>query len=136
MEPISAAASVVGVIAFIGTVTAAASSFMRDFRSARKEIVAIKKELASLRAVLEILAEDFDDPANTTCNLPESVHARIVDATTNCRKVLHEIDDCIRDLHGSKISWANSGKEVTGNLQRKLEAEKSALSVTLDYVSV
>jgi len=134
MEPISAAASVFGAIGFIGTVAAAASSFMRDFRSARKEIVAIKKELASLRAVLEILAEDFDDPANTS--LHESVHERIVDAATNCSRVLHEIDDCIRGLHGSRISWVNSGKEEICNLQRKLEAEKSALSVTLDYVSV
>jgi len=71
MEPLPAAASVLGVVAFIGTVTAAASSFMRDFRSARKEIVAIKKELSSLRALMEILADDFDDPANT--ELPESV---------------------------------------------------------------
>lgn len=56
MEPISAAASVLGAINFIGTVTAEASSFMHDFRSARREIVGIKKELSLLRAILEILA--------------------------------------------------------------------------------
>jgi len=94
MEPLPAAASVLGVVAFIGTVTAAASSFMRDFRSARKEIVAVKKEISSLRALMEILADDFDDPANT--ELPESVFLRIVDIATDYRRVLHEMDDCIR----------------------------------------
>ena len=134
MEPISAVASVLGVIGFIGSVTAAASSFMKDLRSARKEIVALKKELASLRGVLEILADDFDDPTNSS--LPQGVLARVVDVTKDCRRVLQEINDCIRDVRGSRLSWANSGKERIEHLQRTLVAHKSALSVTLDYISM
>ncbi|KAK1752992.1 hypothetical protein QBC47DRAFT_415727 [Echria macrotheca] len=134
MEPISAVASVVGVIGFIGTVTSAASSFMKDFRSARKEIVSLRKELCSLRGVLEILADDFDDPTNS--RLPESVLARVVDVTTDCRGALQEIDDCIRDIAGSRLSWARSGKARIESLQQTLVSHKSALSVTLDYVSI
>jgi hypothetical protein len=134
MEPLSAAVSVLGVVSTIATVTAAATTFMRGVRSARKEMVAIKKELSSLKAVLEILAEDFEDPANTT--FPDSVLEQIVDVATNCRTVVNEIGDCIRNQKGSRFSWTMSGKADIEKLRGDLEVHKSTLSVTLDLVSV
>ena len=105
MDPISAAASVFGVIGAIASVTSAATTFMRDMRGARKEMVAIKKELSALRVVLEILAEDFHDPSNT--NLPDSVLQQVVGVAGECRRVVGSIGDCIRvSQERSGFTWA------------------------------
>ncbi|KAK3386452.1 hypothetical protein B0H63DRAFT_467816 [Podospora didyma] len=134
MEPISAAASVLGVVSAIASVTSTATRFMRDVRSARKEIVAVKKELSSLSAVLEILADDFNDPANTS--FPDAVLTQIVEISTDCRRVVTEIGDCFRSQQGSRLNWASSGKGTIEKLRADLETHKSTLSVTLDLVSV
>jgi len=135
MDPISAAASVFGVIGAIASVTSAATTFMRDMRAARKEMVAIKKELSALRVVLEILAEDFHDPSNT--NLPDSVLQQVVGVAGECRRVVGGIGDCIRvSQERSGFTWARSGRAEIQKLQADLEVQKSILSVTLDLVSV
>ena len=134
MDPVSAIVSVLGVVSTIASVTTTATTFMRDVRSARNEMVSVKKELSSLKAVLEILVEDFKDPANTT--FPDSVVEQIVDLATECRKVVSGIGDCLRKQRGSGLHWATSGKVDIAKLRSDLEIHKSALSLTLDVVSV
>lgn len=132
MEPISAAATIIGVVQTIGQVISAATTFVQNVRYARKEIVTIKKELSSLKVILEILVEDFKDPANTT--LPSNVIEQIIGVASNCDKVVNQIGDCIRGQSG--VTWATSGKAEIVKLQANLEVHKSTLNVTLDLVSV
>ena len=132
MEPVSVT-TILGVIRVIVQVASAASAFMRDVRSARKEILDMKKELSSLRAVLEILEEDFRDPANA--NLPSSVVDHIVDVATNCSKVVAQIGDCIQKQGRSGFNWAISGKEDIAKLRANLQNHKSTLNLTLDLIS-
>ena len=134
MEPISAAATIVGVVHTISQVLSAATTFMHDVRYARKEIVSVKKELSSLKVILEILGEDFKDPANTT--LPSNVIEQTVGVASNCSKVVNQIGDCIRDQGQSRVTWAASGKAEIAKLQANLEVHKSTLNVTLDLVSM
>ncbi|KAM7196551.1 hypothetical protein V8F33_006050 [Rhypophila sp. PSN 637] len=134
MEPISAAASVLGVLGAIASVSSAATRFMLDIQSARKEIIAVKKELSALKGGLEILADDLND--STESSYHDGVVERIADVANNCRKVFTEIGDCVQSYEGSRLRWAASGKENMERLRRELEIHKSTLSVTLDLVSV
>ncbi|KAK0665947.1 hypothetical protein QBC41DRAFT_367225 [Cercophora samala] len=132
MEPLSAAVTVLEVAGAITSVIAAATAFMRDVRSARQEIIAVRKELTSLRAVLEILADDFHDAGRI--NFPDSVLERIVDVAADCQNVVGEIGSLLKQ--GSRVKWALSGKEEMERLREDLERHKATLSVTLDLVSV
>ncbi|KAK4166988.1 hypothetical protein QBC43DRAFT_312744 [Cladorrhinum sp. PSN259] len=136
MDPISAAASILGVVAVIATATNTATTFLRDVREARNEIVALKKDLASLGAVLEIIADDFRDSTKDHFRIPDNVLRRVVAISSDCQKVVHEIQDYIQAQRGSRVIWASSGKATIRNLQDKLEGHKSALSLTLDFISV
>ncbi|KAM7217590.1 hypothetical protein V8F06_006974 [Rhypophila decipiens] len=107
---------------------------MLDFQSARKEIIAVKKELSALRGVLEILADDLND--STESSYPDGVVEQIADVADNCRKVVTETGDYVQSHEGSRLRWAASGKADMERLRCKLEIHKSTLSVTLDLVSV
>ncbi|KAK3376447.1 hypothetical protein B0T24DRAFT_220073 [Lasiosphaeria ovina] len=133
MEPISAAATVLGLVSAIASVTASATAFMRDVRDARKEIVAVTKELMSLRAILEILEDDLNGP--TSAVVPDSTLKQIVEITENCSAVVGDIGACIKGMQGSRLKWATSGKTSIEALRRDLEIRKSSLSVALDIVS-
>ncbi|KAK4186784.1 hypothetical protein QBC35DRAFT_254503 [Podospora australis] len=138
MDPLSVTASVLAVIGAIGTVTTTATKFMRDFQSSRKEIVAVKKELASLKAVVEILADDFGDATSNSSSttLPEHVLQQVAGISENCLRVVNQIGDCLVDCRNSRLRWAATGKSEIQRLQADLEVNKSALSITLDLVSV
>ncbi|CAP65910.1 uncharacterized protein PODANS_5_11114 [Podospora anserina S mat+] len=132
MEPLSAAVTVLEVAGAITSVISAATAFMRDIRGARQEIIAVKKELTSLKGVLEILADDFHDADKI--KLPHSVLERIVDVAADCQNVVNQIGGLLKE--GSRVSWALSGKEEMESLREDLERHKATLSVTLDLVSV
>ncbi|KAK0716508.1 hypothetical protein B0T21DRAFT_415230 [Apiosordaria backusii] len=134
MEPLSAAATVMQVAETITSVIGAAITFVRNVRSARQEIIAIKKELSSLQAVLEILADDFHNADKI--NFPDSVLEQVVNVAADCQNVANQIASLIRAQQGSHVSWKLSGKEDMERLREDLERHKATLSVTLDLVSV
>lgn len=114
---------------------------MPGVRSARKEIVAVKKELAALNAILEILADDLQEPANTRGSYPDGVVERIVEIGKHCQEVITDIGECVgleadREGEQSRVVWAASGKAKVERLRGELGAHKSTLSVTLNLVSV
>ncbi|KAH8897721.1 hypothetical protein GQ53DRAFT_884503 [Thozetella sp. PMI_491] len=133
MDPISAAASILGVVGAIAQATSTATAFMRDVRSARREMLDVKKELAALKAVLEILGDDFADPASTA--YPASIIEQIVSIVENSSNVVSQIEQCIHNQGRSRLAWATSGKKDILRLRGDLEVNKSTLNLTLDVIS-
>jgi hypothetical protein len=134
MEPISAVATIVGVMTNITKVASAVKTFMGDVRDARTEMIAVRKELYSLKAVLEILEADLGDP--NAVLLPSDVVAQILRVAKQCDGVVKEIKECLREQGRSGLTWAYSGKEEIAKLRGNLERHKIMLDVTLDLVSV
>ncbi|KAK3323324.1 hypothetical protein B0T19DRAFT_201514 [Cercophora scortea] len=134
MDPISAVSSVFSVISTIASVTSAVTVFMHDVRGARKEMVAVRKELAALKGVLEILGEDLSDSTNS--GFPDSLQVQIVEIAGNCNQVVGDIGAYVRDQDVSRLRWAASNKAEVEKLRRDLEVHKLTLSVTLDMLSV
>ncbi|KAK3688689.1 hypothetical protein B0T22DRAFT_479921 [Podospora appendiculata] len=130
MDPLSAAASVLSVISTIASVTSAVTAFMRDVRGARKEMVAVRRDLAGLKSVLEILGEDLGD--STDNGFPESLQTQVVEIARNCNQVVEDIGAYVRSSNRSRIRWAASDKVDVEKLRRDLEVHKMTLSVTLD----
>lgn len=119
------------------------NAFIREIRDARGDIDAVTREMHSLQTVLELLAEDAEpsdptDPATTT--IPANFRKQISGIVSNCTQVVEDIESCIKQHEGSKITkrihWASSGKGDMAKLRSTLEAHKTSLNLVLDMVSL
>ncbi|KAM7206162.1 hypothetical protein V8F20_002944 [Naviculisporaceae sp. PSN 640] len=137
MEPSSAAARIRDVISQIEPVTAAATTFMRHVRSARPEIIVAKKELAGLKAVLEMLADDFEDSTIAQSCYDDGVREPLVQVVMICQDIVNDVGKRVglgEKWNGkeSREAWATSGKAELEVLRMDLERARLLLSVELD----
>lgn len=131
MEAIGAAASVMAIVEIVGRVSASATSFMRDIKDARKDMIEVRKDMADLSTVLRMIAEDLDHPGHGPDDAAHS-QQHIVDIAHSCGAVLLEIEVVLRDGR-SRLAWVTSGKKRVDGLRARLETCKLSLDVALDY---
>jgi hypothetical protein len=134
MEVVAAASSIIGIIDVISKASKAAAEFMRDVKDARSEMISVRQDLSSLSTVLDIIVGDFEDSSNP--GVPESLHKKILGIALNCSDVVSQIDRCIRNQGGSRLSWVTSGRSEVANLRNTLQARKFALDIALEMVSM
>lgn len=137
MEAIGAAASVMAIVEIVGRVSASATSFMRDIKDARKDMIEVRKDMADLSAVLRMIAEDLDyhgqgPPSSSRPDDAAHSQQHIVDIADSCGAVLLEIEVVLRDGR-SRLAWVTSGKKRVDGLRARLETCKLSLDVALDY---
>lgn len=135
MEAIGAAASVMAIVEIVGRVSASATSFMRDIKDARKDMIEVRKDMADLSTVLRMIAEDLDYHSQGSSSQPDdTAHSQqhIVDIAHSCGAVLLEIETVLRDSR-SRLAWVTSGKKRVDGLRARLETCKLSLDVALDY---
>ncbi|KUI59855.1 hypothetical protein VP1G_07066 [Cytospora mali] len=134
MEAIGAAASIIAIVQLAGQVSAAATSFMRSVKDARRDMIQVKKDLSTLSAVLEVIAEDLGDEAPSTGVL-QNLHGHIGNITSSCRAVLLEIGALIGE-NRSRLSWVTSGRVRIERLRGNLEMHMSSLDIAFDMLSM
>lgn len=136
MEAIGAAASVMAIVEIVGRVSASATSFMRDIKDARKDMIEVRKDMADLSTVLRMIAEDLDyhGQSSSSSRPDDAAHSQqhIVDIADSCGAVLLEIEVVLRDGR-SRLAWVTSGKKRVDGLRARLETCKLSLDVALDY---
>lgn len=135
MEAIGAAASVMAIVEIVGRVSASATSFMRDIKDARKDMIEVRKDMADLSTVLGMIAEDLDCHGQGSSSRPDdTTHSQqhIDDIAHSCGAVLLEIEVVLRDGR-SRLAWVTSGKKRVDGLRARLETCKLSLDVALDY---
>ena len=136
MDPLSITVACVSLTASIAKTSVSVSTFVRAVRSARSDLDAVSRELASLTTLLELIAEDAEDIEN----LPKPLRKHIAGILTNCELVLVEVQRLIAKydqpgiVKGSK--WALAGSEDVVKLQLSLEAHKSALEIALEMLTL
>jgi hypothetical protein len=132
MDPLSIAASCVGLISVIGQSSIAITNFLRGCREARRELLEISRELGDLKVVLELLK---DDP------IPDALRTRILDIMRNCEYVVKQIE-LVLEKHagGTRLDqaarWALTGRSDVTKLQLTLCAHRGALNLALEMVSL
>lgn len=136
-DPLSIAATCIGLASTIARTSLAVISFVKDVRDAQSDLDAVSTELYSLKTVLEILADDCNDSPD---KIPQILQKQISGITTSCAGVVVEIEKTLKKHEGGKLNkaakWVASGKSDVIKLQSSLEAHKSALEIALDMVKL
>jgi hypothetical protein len=136
MDPISITAACVSLTGSIAKTSIAVTTFVRAVRSARSDLDAVSRELASLTTLLELIAEDAKDVKA----FPDTLRRHIAGILANCELVLLEIRRLIEKYYKHGITkssqWALFGGEDVSKLRLSLEAHKSALDIALEMVAM
>lgn len=138
MDPLSITATCVSLASTITRTSLVVIYFVKDVRSARSDLDVISRELSSIKTILELLAEDFND--SSTQSIPQTLQKQITGIVTNCTGVVVDIEKTLVKHGGGRMNkaakWVASGKNDVANLQLSLEAHKSALEIALDMVAL
>jgi hypothetical protein len=136
MDPFSITAACVALTATIAETSILVTTFVRSVRAARRDLDAVSRELASLKTLLELIAEDTGDVKA----LPETFRKQIAGILTNCQVVLMEVQRLVEKYSGPGIikgsKWTLAGSEDVNKLRLSLEAHKSALEIALEMVTL
>ena len=136
MDPFSITTACVSAAVAIAKTSLSVTKFVLSVRAARADLDGVSRELASLKTLLELLAEDAED----TENFPESLCKHITGILSNCELVLVEIQRVIDKYSGAGVvkgtKWGWSGSEDVARLRLSLEAHKSALEIALEMVTL
>lgn len=136
MDPVSVTAACLSLTAAIAKTSYSVSSFVRSVRAARADLDALSRELASLKTLLELIAEDAEDAEH----FPENLRKQITGILSNCELVLTEVQRLVDKHSGAGLvqgsKWALSGKGDVEKLRLSLEAHKSALEIALEMVAL
>lgn len=134
MEAIGVASSILAIIDLAGKVSVAATSFMRDVKDARQEMIQIRKNLSTLSAILEVIDEDLKNDA-PSIGVIQNPHRQIVNIASSCRTVLLEVEDVIGPDR-SRVTWVMSGRAQVNRLMGHLVMHITSLELGLDTLSM
>ena len=131
-DPLSIAGSAVGLAATIGRVVKDVEQFMRQVREARADMDAISRELWSVRAALEMLADDV----KSGVNVPQTLE----DILKNCGEVTERLDATLKKYNSERlqvrVKYVWSGKETINGYRSTLAAHKGALDLAVDLITL
>jgi len=138
MDPLSISLACISLIGAISKTSTVVTNFVRNVRGVRSELDGVSRELQSLKAVLEILADDAGDL--TKGPLPQTLKTQIAGIVTNCTGVVAEIEHTLKRHEGTGLAkaahWTAVGQGDISKLRISLEAHKSALEIALDMVTL
>jgi hypothetical protein len=130
MDPLSIAATCLGLVSSITRAALSISAFVCDVRDATRDMDAVTRELLSLKGILETLARDVTSPGRES--FPPSLAAQIPDILTNCKDVMIRLDRTLTKHSGRSVQWSWTGKQDVEQLRSSLESYKSVLSLTTE----
>jgi Fungal N-terminal domain of STAND proteins len=140
MDPLSITTGCFSLVASITNVSLTVNAFVRACRDSRSDLDSVSRELLSVKTVLELLADDVDDAAEASKNIPLALESQINGIVKNCDGVVKDIEASLQkhEVGGplKGIKWAVSGSNDMMRLRSSLEAHKAALELALDMVAL
>ena len=138
MDPLSITTSSLALISVVAKTSIAITTFIRECREARGDLISVNRELSELKIVLELLQEDTAGQDGKLL-LSESLQLRILSIIQNCGDVSTKVHQVLTDLRGSRvgaIKWVLDCKKEVASFKQSLEAHRSALSLALEMVNM
>jgi uncharacterized protein YoxC len=133
VEPVSITSAAISIAATVVKTIQEVEQFMRQVREARSDMDGISRELGSLRAALEMLAEDAEKPG---VQIPQTLE----DILNNCKDVMDNLDTSLQKFNSERlrmrIQYVWSGKEAMTGYRTTLAAHKGALDLAVDVMTL
>jgi hypothetical protein len=154
MEPISIALTCGSVLKTVAGVTKFLTQTIKDFRTARSELTAVRGEINSLQAIVELIEHDcngeaYDEKTGSEnpgaddvgeSAFPEALVLHLGNILGNCSDVLKDLNKLLAKhfstRFGPSSTWVISGKEDVSKLKATLAAHTAALNLALNLVEV
>ena len=137
MEPLSITTGCVGLISGITNLSMHIALFVSEVRSARKDMDAVQRELASLSLCLEALRIDC---SSRRVDYPEAIRENLAQALINCDVITQQIKELLNKLSsgrlGRRIQWSFNSRDDMAKLRSGLEAHKSSIEIALTVGSI
>lgn len=137
MEPISIAATSLGIAAAVAKTSDAIYDFSRDFKEAANDLSAVTEELKALDAILDPLKRDYSH--ESTSPLPEHLRKLLEPCLANCTRAVTRVEDAIVKYHHdetwSKLKWTAYGHKDVKKLTESLEVHKMNLDLVMKLIS-
>ncbi|KAI1372890.1 hypothetical protein F4677DRAFT_237480 [Hypoxylon crocopeplum] len=134
MDPLSISMACITLVDLMFKASKAATSIVRDMRSAQADIDAINAEFDSIRASIDILTEGFLD------RTPGQLQTKISAVVSNCATITDEIYTVLSQyqppLGRRSLQWVCSGKKELKKLRDSLNTHGNALGIALDTVKL
>ena len=142
MDPLSVAASVVGLLTAAKDVSSAIDKIMSSRKRGFKEIREIKSTVDTLRSVLLQLQLLLISRSNINRERASLILVdEVVVTLTACVMTFSDLDGCVKGLAADErlglldtIRWASKATELKGYLQN-LESHKASLNLMLNILT-
>jgi hypothetical protein len=132
MDPLSISLACISLIGAISPTSTVVTTFVLDVRGTKSDLDGVSRELQSLKAVLEMLADDDGDLP--TASLPDTLKRQIAGIVTNCMGVVEEIENTLKRHEVTGLAkaahWTAVGQRDVSKLRSSLEAHESVLELT------
>ena len=145
MDPLSIVANSIAIIQLITAASTTISSFIRAVRESRPDLDEIDRELLSIRRTLELLREDLapQNETETSSTIPESLERQILGILSCCKQNIKQIEESLKKYQGlvtksirGQFHWAMHGKSEMKHLNTSLEANRRALGIAVDVLTL
>ncbi|KAJ2995132.1 hypothetical protein NUW58_g1362 [Xylaria curta] len=137
MDPLSITLASVTLIGAIAKVGKTGASFLADVRNARSDIEAIIVEFDSIKVVITLIANEFQQSVDP---VPTPLHEKIVGIINNCADLVADIDKSLASYGPTsaqkRLKWATSGKKDIAKARSGLSAHRVALELALEMLNM
>ena len=136
MEPISIAATSLGIAAAVAKTCDVIYDFSRDFKEAADDLSAVTEQIKALDAILDPLKRHYSHAS--TSPLPEHLRKLLEPCLANCARGVTRIEDTVMKYHHdktwSKLKWTQYGQKDLKKLTDSLETHMSILELGLNLI--
>jgi hypothetical protein len=136
MNPLTITTGCASLLGTIASLSKLISGFVRDCRDARSDMDTVRRELASLSGVLELIGSDVKEHGQDT--FPDTLAKQINGIVNSCDGILSKITELLQGGGGVQdgAKWAMGRKEKVLGLRMSLEAHNMSLELALELVQL
>lgn len=137
MEPMSILTGCASLISTLGSTVIGVTSFIRECREAKTDMMAVIRELSEFKVILTLLQDTpaFRDEKQIAPKLREQISSVL----NSSYDTINRVERVVAKYSGGKtgsMMWAVSGKEEVSKIQSSLEAHRDSLHFLLELLSV
>jgi hypothetical protein len=152
MDPISITLACGTALKTVYSITKYVTETIKDYKSARVELLALRGDINNLEAVIDLVqhdcepnnsekSKDYGDQATVGDSaLPAALTAHLTNILKNCDDVLKDLKTVLAKHFSSRLGpsakWVDEGKKEVAKLRATLAAHTGALNLALNLVEL
>lgn len=135
IDPFTAVTGIAGLLSSVVDLSIQITDFASKFRHARRDMLAVSRELVALKSCLETLREDVPK-----ARFPDQMTSGLASTLEDCEQIINTMSALIKKFGSDSVArqaqWAATGKAQIDELRLKLEGCIRTLDLLLEMTSL